>query len=221
MDGSTDGVRGRRFALVVAAAAFVMLAQLATSGTAQAITGGTAVSAGDYRAVAQVIYTPPPGTAGPGGLCTGTLVHPKFVLTAQHCAETVAASTLTVELGDVRPGFGQVVQVDEIRKYPGYAGGANDVVLLRLQRYVTGIPTVRLATPADVNWWDGQTGGPFTRYDQGTAVGWGVNAAGQFPATLQQARVDITQPTYDNKDSSGSRSPPTGPAAATAGGRCW
>jgi Trypsin len=120
------------------------------------------------------------------------------VLTAHHCAENVAPSTLSVRVGHTQRGIGGTFSaVNEIRRYPGYTGGHNDIALLRLSQYITNVPRVRLGTPAEAGFWDGQQGGYFTKYDDGLAAGWGVNATGAFPARLQFRGVYITTPQRD------------------------
>ncbi|OQR64561.1 hypothetical protein B6E66_08120 [Streptomyces maremycinicus] len=156
---------------------------------AQAITGGNNVTDGSFDFVAQVIHTPS------GNSCTGSLIDASHVLTAAHCVGGVSndhAGDMAVRVGThVRGTGGQYRRAASISSYPTYGGGHNDVAVLKLETPVTGVPTVPLANGSMSSRWDGRSGGPFTQYDDGVAVGWGVNNAGAFPNLLQFRGVSI------------------------------
>lgn len=103
-----------------------------------------------------------------GGLCTGTLVGPNLVLTAHHCVAELPSPYLECpasgpQVGRLRPATSFFVYTgDEAARGPAAAQGARlhvppgdvlcgaDVALLELDRPLTGIAPVRLASASSV-----------------------------------------------------------------------
>ncbi|WP_172620584.1 S1 family peptidase [Rubrobacter xylanophilus] len=122
------------------------------------VVGGEGVPSGKYPFIASIqssrVYTPS------GHFCAGTLIDRDSVLTAAHCAEIITRrpthSSLSyrevrVVVGRtlLRSDQGQVRRIgsfSDIRVHPGYRNFAFDVAVINLDRPVSGIRPVRLAT---------------------------------------------------------------------------
>lgn len=117
--------------------ACILTASPAMAQPKKAIIGGTVAKATDYQSV---------GLLSSGGTCTGTLVAPKWVLTAAHCVSGRAATSVKFTVG------GKTYSSDAIKVHPSYNPNAfslgNDIALVHLTAAVSGITPAALASTA-------------------------------------------------------------------------
>jgi hypothetical protein len=114
--------------------------QTGTPGVHQRIVGGSLVPSGSYPWTAALL------SSSGGQFCGGSLIAPKWVVTAAHCS----SSAYSVRVGSVdRTSGGQVIRVIRKINHPQYST-QNDIALLELETPVSGItPVVRgTASPA-------------------------------------------------------------------------
>lgn len=129
-----------RISVTLVAAVAVHLGGLASRVEAQpkkSIIGGTTAKSTDYPSV---------GLLSAGGTCTGTLVAPKWVLTAAHCVSGKSATSVKFTVG------GKTYSSDAIKVHPSYNPNAfslgNDIALVHLTAAVSGITPAALASTA-------------------------------------------------------------------------
>jgi secreted trypsin-like serine protease len=177
----------RLLAAVAVAAACLVLA-----APSSAVVGGRDAAPGAYPAVAEITF-------GSSFLCTGTLIAPRWVLTAGHCGSITGAAVgspaawppqlIDVRIGSVTPGAGERVPVRRVVVNPNYLANVGyDIALLELSTPSTKTPARVVGAGGGSLW------APATLE---TIVGFGTTSEGGDTAdTLQEAQVPITTDAY-------------------------
>ena len=157
------------------------------------IIGGVPVPAGAWPWVAFVTARTSPTS---GFQCTGTVVSPRVILTAAHCAEDLAtglvypASAFTIVTGRVNlsdSSSGQVLAVSQVLVDPSFSAAtfAGDAALLVLATPTTS-PAIPLATAADA--------ALLAPGAAGSIAGWGLtNASASTTPSILQGGATVVQ----------------------------
>lgn len=163
----------------------------ATAGAPQPyIIGGSDAGDGDHPYMVSLVSSRS-ATNYDGHFCGGTLIAPRWVLTAGHCADPsrLAASTAVVTgTATLSTDNSGRTAVSAVLRHPGYNDLTltDDLALLYLAGDVAQTP-VTLATAADV--------AALVHGTDVTAIGWGrTDADGSeqsFPAQLQTVSLDF------------------------------
>jgi secreted trypsin-like serine protease len=190
-------MRGQRRLPAILGGAILVLALCApagasASGGAQAsIIGGSPASTAQFPYLAYIEA----GNKHSGFACTGTVVAPRVVLTAGHCAENVETGTFSkpgeyaVAIGVANPkeaSAENVFAVSETHVFPSFDPGVvhGDAAVLILSRPTTA-PPLALAGAADAALY---AGGALV-----SVAGWGVTQAQarQAPANMRTTTMTV------------------------------
>jgi len=158
-------------------------AMAAAASGAPEIVGGSNVSStlfrNNFRWMVSVQFN------GSGHFCGGSMIRPRYVLTAAHCLEGVRASQISVLQGSRQlSSGGTLTQVAGFVVHPNYdrVTSDNDIALLYLAEPISS-PRVTPATEA-------VTTALAAPGAEATIIGWGrTSEGGQIPDILQRAQV--------------------------------
>lgn len=161
------------------------------------IVGGSPAASDAYPWVVQLVDAASDSLYD-GHWCAGTLIHPRWILTAAHCAvdddgRSLAPSDIDVvtDIHDLRADSGTRLPIDRLIVHPGFDDGdywRNDIAL------------IELATPADF--------APIPLVAQGlelagqsaTVLGWGdTTGYYEFPDLLHEVTVPVVSNTDCNE----------------------
>ncbi len=178
---------------VTAAAANAMAGQLPQTSRSSAhaieprIVGGTTAAAGAWPWQVALDVG--------GGLCGGSLLSSRWVVTAAHCIDesgvTISPAGITVRAGSLSLGSGgQSVGVSRIIKHASYvpATADNDIALLELSAEINLSSTANVVLPLLAS----QESTLATTGTLGTVTGWGTTSfGGSVSSSLMQVQVPL------------------------------
>jgi hypothetical protein len=129
-------------ALVIAAGCTAEAEQSApVSEIQQSVVGGQEANACQFPAAGMVLLS--------GGLCTGTLVHPKLVIFAAHCQ--LAGSVRSIYFGENATTPARKVDVQSCNFYPSFKANVNDVAYCVLKEEIKDIPIAPVLMGCETN----------------------------------------------------------------------
>jgi secreted trypsin-like serine protease len=207
--------------------------QPAHSSASPKIIGGKPVPNGKYPFTAALLDKRRPGGAFQQQFCAGTLIDQDSVLTAAHCFFTPRGDftsgvelVVVVGLTDLNQNQGQIRQVrpTNIFIHPRYNNRTvvYDAAVLNLERAVTGIQPIKLATASQNNL---ESPGHILR-----AAGWGTMIDGPqpiYPHRMREVSLPVVsdssaEKVYDALYGPSGYVPPIMVAAAKKGkDTCW
>ncbi|WP_459872984.1 S1 family peptidase [Endothiovibrio diazotrophicus] len=166
----------------------------AASHTAPKIIGGSATSTAEWPWMTALVYHDY-ASSYDGQFCGGSLIHPRWVLTAGHCfldrhdnVDTSLAVDVVIGRTNLAALDGQRITVSRVVVNPDYTPALDDgdIALLELSEAVDGVEPPGLPGPIYDRFFaaDGTTS---------TVIGWGTTSASQnlYPYILHQVSLPL------------------------------
>ena len=152
------------------------------------IIGGEEAEPGAWPWMVALVYSNEPNAYW-GQFCGGALIHPRWVLTAGHCAENASPSDIDVVIGrhTLSSSDGERISVMEIIEHPDYDSWTldSDLALLHLST-ASSHPTIPVVDVGD--------SALFAPGILATVIGWGDTIGGSqpsYPDALRQVSVPL------------------------------